>query len=101
MENGQGVRYFRFAQPGVPRTAADRRAIAKELKAAVRETCKALSSATTAPNDAATKITRLFELRRKTREIVHSVKLSTLLRLKSPIWNIVHSERRGGVGSQR
>jgi Chromosome segregation ATPases len=56
---------LRFAQPGVPRTAADRRAIAKELKAAVRETCKALSSATTAPNDAATKITRLFELRRR------------------------------------
>ena len=87
---------LRFAQPGVPRTAADRRAIAKELKAAVRETCKALSSATTAPNDAATKITRLFELRQKTREIVHSVNLSTLLRLKSPIWNIVHPERRGG-----
>ena len=85
---------LRFAEPGVPRTAADRRAIARELKAAVREICKTLSSATTAPNEAAIKITRLLELRRKTREIVHSVNLSTLLRLKSPIWKIVHSERR-------
>ena len=46
------------------------------------------------PNEAAIKVTRLLELRRKTREIVHSVNLSTLLRLKSPIWKIVHSERR-------
>ena len=85
---------LRFAEPGVPRTAADRRAIARELKAAVREICKTLSSATTAPNEAAIKITRLLELRRKTSEIVHSINLSTLLRLKSPIWKIVHSERR-------
>ena len=85
---------LRFVEPGVPRTAADRRAIARELKAAVREICKTLSSATTAPNEAAIKITRLLELRRKTSEIVHSINLSTLLRLKSPIWKIVHSERR-------
>ena len=85
---------LRFAEPGVPRTAADRRAIARELKAAVREICKTLSSATTGPNEAAIKVTRLLELRRKTSEIVHSVNLSTLQRLKSPIWKIVHSERR-------
>src|SRR4029077_6671672 len=76
---------LKFAQPGVPRTAADRRAIARELKAAVREICKALSSATTAPEDVVIEITRLLELGRKTREIVHSVNLSTLLRLKSPM----------------
>ncbi|HWX17793.1 MAG TPA: glycoside hydrolase family 99-like domain-containing protein [Chthoniobacterales bacterium] len=81
---------LRFAQPGVPRTAADRRAIARELKAAVREISKAFSSATTAPEDAVIEITRLLDLRRKAREIVHSVNLSTLLRLKSPM----HGERR-------
>ena len=76
---------LRFAQPGVPRTAADRRAIARELKAAVREICKAFSSATTAPEDTVIEISRLLELGRKTREIVHSVNLSTLLRLKPPM----------------
>jgi hypothetical protein len=89
---------LRFAEPGVPRTPADRRAIARELKAAVRETCKALSSATTGPNDVAIKVTRLLELRRKTSEIVHSVNLSTLQGLKSLIWKIVHSGRRAPGG---
>src|SRR5437667_3947115 len=78
-----GFGVLRFAQPGVPRTAAGRRAIALELKAAVRKICKALSSATTAPEDAAIEITRLLELRRKTRKIVHSVNLSTLLSFAS------------------
>ena len=79
----KGFGVLRFAQPGVPRTAAGRRAIALELKAAVRKICKALSSATTAPEDAAIEITRLLELRRKTRKIVHSVNLSTLLSFAS------------------
>src|SRR5438552_9920854 len=80
---GKAFRVLGFAQPGVPRTAAEPRAIARELKAAARKICKALSSATTAPEDAAIEITRLLELRRKTRKIVHSVNLSTLLSFAS------------------
>ncbi|PYK87562.1 MAG: hypothetical protein DMF47_02920 [Verrucomicrobia bacterium] len=79
----KGFGVLRFAQPGVPRTAADRRAIARELKAAVGKISKALSFATTAPEDAAIEITRLLELRRKTRKIVHSVNLSALLSFAS------------------
>src|SRR5262245_64422699 len=88
----KAVGVLRFAEPGVPRTAADRRAIARELTAAVREIRNTLSSATTGPNEAAIEVTRLLELRRKTSEIVLSLKLSNLQRLKSPIWKLVDFE---------
>jgi hypothetical protein len=89
---------LRLAHAGVPRTAEERRALARELKAGLREICHALSSPTTTPEEAALEIPRLFQLRRQTRELLHSLKLSSLLLRRSHIWNIVHWARRAASG---
>jgi hypothetical protein len=85
---------LRLAHAGVPRTAEERRALARELKAGLREICQAISSPTTTPEEAAMEIPRLFQLRRQTRELLQSLKLSGLVLQRSHIWNIVHWARR-------
>jgi hypothetical protein len=84
---------LRFAPPGAPRTAAERRAIAAELKLGLRDIRKALSSETSAPEDAALHLTRLFELRQRTRQVADSVKPWAAIRSTTPAWNFIHWAR--------
>ena len=84
---------LRFGRPGVPRTAAERRAIASGLKGGLREITQALSSPNTRPEDAATEISRLFQLRLQTRELLQALKLRNLFRRELPIWNIIYWAR--------
>ena len=85
---------LRLAHLGVPRSASERRTIANELKAGLREICHTLSSPATAPEEAIAEIQRLFQLRRQTEELLEAIKVSNLLRLKSPIWSLVLWARR-------
>ena len=75
------------AQAGAPRTAAERRALAKELKGAAEGIEKAISSAAIAPENAALEIKRLHELRQQTRAILDSLRLRTS---KELIRNLEH-----------
>ena len=84
----QGLGLLKLAPPGVPRTASDRRAIARELKGELREIQKALSSATIAPEDAALCLKGLLGLRKRTGRILDSLRLRALFAAKEPVWNL-------------
>lgn len=89
---------LRLTHLGVPRSAAERRTIANELKTRLRDICRVLSSPATAPEEAITELRLLFQLRRQTRELLEAIKVSSLIRLKSPIWSLVLWERRTASG---
>ena len=84
----------RLMRRGLPRSPAERRAIARELKEGLHEIRKALGSGTTAPEDLASNISRLFDLRRRTHEVANSLKVWKAFRLRSPVWNFMHWARR-------
>ena len=90
----KGLGLLRLAHASLPRTAAERRALAGELKAGLREICQVLSSPVTTPEEVALEIPRLFQLRRQTRELLQSLRISSLVFQRSHIWNIVHWARR-------
>jgi predicted nucleic acid-binding Zn-ribbon protein len=85
---------LRLAPPGAPRTGADRRAIAAELKAGLKEIRKALSCETIAPEDAALDIRRLFDLRQRANAIFSSLRFSHTISRTSPPWTFLSWTRR-------
>ena len=86
--------FLGLTAPGTPRTTSERRAIATELKAGLREIGQALSSKMLAPEEAACDIRRLFELRRRANAIVHSLRLPKILSRKSQPWSFIPWPRR-------
>jgi glycosyltransferase involved in cell wall biosynthesis len=86
--------FLRLMPPGAPRTTAERRAIAVELKAGFREIDEALSSKRLAPEEAASHIRRLFELRHRANAIVLSLRLPKILSGKSHPWTFIPWTRR-------
>ena len=86
--------FLRLAPPGVPRTTAERRAIAMELKAGLREIDKALSSKTLPAEEVASDISQLFELRRRANAIVRSLRFPKILNRKSRPWTFIPWARR-------
>ena len=81
----QGLGLLKLAAPGVPRTASERRTLARELKGDLREIQKALSSATIAPEDAALCLKGLLRLRKRTGKILDSLTLRALFAAKEPV----------------
>lgn len=92
---------LRLAPKGAPRTASERRSIANELRTRLRGIQKMLASETSAPEDLALALSRLFELQRMARGIVRSLRLSRVLRSEGPVWDLTHwrlPPARSGVG---
>ncbi len=83
----RGLGLLRLARPGLPRTTADRKALASDLKAVLRAIRKTLSAKATPPEDAAIAMSRLFQLRRITRQFARSVDLRMLFLSQAPAWN--------------
>lgn len=83
----RGLGLLRLARPGLPRTTADRKALASDLKAALRAIRKILSAKATPPEDAAIAMSRLFQLRRITHQFSRSVDLRMLFLSQAPAWN--------------
>lgn len=81
---------LKLAQQEAPRSASERRFIARELKTGLHEIRKALASESSAPEDVAFEISRLFELRRRARAIARSLRLSTVLKFEGPVWGLTH-----------
>jgi GT2 family glycosyltransferase len=81
---------LRLAPKGVPRSAAERRSIASELRTALREIQRTLGSDTTAPEELALEISRLVELQRRASAIVRSLRLSQILKTKGPLWDLAY-----------
>lgn len=78
---------LRWARPGLPRTTADRKALASDLKAVLRAIRKTLSAKATPPEDTVIAMSRLFQLRRITHQFARSVDLRMLFRSQAPAWN--------------
>jgi len=94
------------APPWILRAASDRRGLASQLVAGLRETLKALSSETTAPEVAAQDIARILELRRRTRQLAHSLRFPNCLKHNRPkpekaIRDLVRWAERAKNGSAR
>jgi GT2 family glycosyltransferase len=85
---------LRLAPPGAPRSAAERRSIAHELRTRLRDIRKALVSESSAPEDVAFEISRLFELHRRARAVVASLRLSTILKFAGPGGDVAHRPLR-------
>ena len=83
----RGFGLLRLARPGLPRTTADRKALASDLKAVLRAIRKTLSAKATAPEDTVIAMSRLFQLRRITHQFARSIDLRMLLRGQAPAWN--------------
>jgi GT2 family glycosyltransferase len=90
-----------FAPPGVPRKASERRSIAQQLTARLREIRKALLSAGNAPEDVAFEISRLFELQQRARAVVDSLRLSTIPKFAGPGVDLAHRPLRPARSSVR
>jgi hypothetical protein len=86
--------FLRFAPEGAPRTIHERESIAHELEAGLQDISDALSSAKKTPDAAAAELPRLFELERRTWDLLRSFGLSGLRTQKSSIWNLVHWVRQ-------
>jgi GT2 family glycosyltransferase/cephalosporin hydroxylase len=87
---------LRLTREGAPRSAAERRSIAYELRTRLREIKKRLASGSTGPEDLAFEISRLFELQRKARAIVRALRLSRVLKSEGPVWDLMHWPLRPG-----
>jgi len=87
----QGLGLLKLAPPGLPRTASERRAIARELKSELRKLQKALSSATIAPEKAALCLKGLLGLRKKTGKILDSLNLRALFAAREPVAKVEQS----------
>ena len=85
---------LRLAPARVPRSARERRAIAKDLKAGLEDIDRALTSRETPAHEAAAEIPRLFQLRRHAHELVECLKVSKLLFRNAAAWNMIHWAQR-------
>ena len=85
---------LRLAPAGVPRTARERRAIAKDLIAELEDIDRALTLPETPAHEAAAEVPRLFQLRRHAHELVECLKVSKLLFRNAAAWNMIHWAQR-------
>jgi GT2 family glycosyltransferase len=92
---------LKLAPLGVPRSASERRSIARELRNSLRDIQKALASESSAPEDVALEISRLFELHRRARAVAGLLRLSTVLRFAGPGGGVPHRPRRPARRSVR
>ncbi|HEV2805874.1 MAG TPA: hypothetical protein VGW57_13200 [Chthoniobacterales bacterium] len=87
------VGLLRAAPAGAPKTVRESASVASDLQAGLDEICQSLASAKQAPATAAAEIPRLFELQRRTQELVRSMALPHLGAGNKSLWNIVHWAR--------
>jgi hypothetical protein len=84
---------LQLAPSGLPTSAAERCALAKDLEEGLREILATLSSASTPAKEAAAELARLFRLRRQTRHLRRLLQIRNLFKREAPAWNVVHWAR--------